>query len=65
MSSMIQLPVNKRVPYRSVLNLSGFFSILRQLGVSKITDNRVHPGGRILRTEDLLFSLDTQVVKSF
>ncbi|GMN52479.1 hypothetical protein TIFTF001_021622 [Ficus carica] len=65
MSSAIQLPVDKRVLRRGDLNPPDFFSILGQLGQGEVTNYRVHTGSRVLRIEDLHFSLDTRVVKSF
>ena len=65
MSSTIQLFIDKRVSCRGVLDPSGFFSVLEQLGVDEVANNWVHPSGRILRIENLLFSLDTWLVESF
>ncbi|GMN59820.1 hypothetical protein TIFTF001_028906 [Ficus carica] len=63
MSSKIQLPIDKRVPCRGVLDPPGFFSVLGQLGLGEVTNNQVHPSCSVFGTEDLLFSLDTRLVE--
>ena len=65
MSSAIQLPIDKCVPCRGVLNPRGFFSVLGQLGLDEVANYWVHPGSHVLGTEDPFLLLDTQVVKLF
>ncbi|GMN50979.1 hypothetical protein TIFTF001_020132 [Ficus carica] len=64
MSSTIQLPVDKCVPCQGVLDPPGFFSVLGQLRLGEVTNNRVHPSRGVLGTKVLLFSFHTRLVES-
>ncbi|GMN65823.1 hypothetical protein TIFTF001_034890 [Ficus carica] len=53
------------VPGRSVPDPPGLFLVFRQLGVSEISGDRVHPGKGAFGNKDHLFSVNARLVKLF
>ncbi|GMN47570.1 hypothetical protein TIFTF001_016755 [Ficus carica] len=63
MSSTIQLPIDKGVSCRGVLNSSSFFPVVRQPGRREVIDDWVHPSYGVFGTENLLFLFNTGLVE--